>query len=223
MRNRWIRAGLVTWVLLFAVAACHHVASTPVAQTPPPSPPPAPVPPSSVVVLLPDPEGKASSITITNAAGAQVLNQPYEAVHVDRANAAPGAPFTMDRSNVRTSFGPLLDALPAPEVSFLLYFGGASDKLTPESQAELPAILKVVRERHSNDVTVIGHTDTTGSSQTNYQLGLRRAQAVSEILKGEGALAEDIFIESHGDGDLLVKTDRGVDEPRNRRVEIIVR
>jgi outer membrane protein OmpA-like peptidoglycan-associated protein len=69
---------------------------------------------------------------------------------------------------------------------------------------------------------VTGHTDTTADPQFNYQLGLRRAQGVADILKLRGVNESELFVSSHGDADLLVKTARGVAEAGNRRVEVIV-
>ena len=187
-------------------------------QAPPPVPP---QPKQNLVVLLPDPEGKIGSITISNSAGAQTLNQPYQAIRVERSNAAPGAPFAIDEAEVRRVFGSVLDALPAPERVFTLYFGEGSDVLAPEDQAELPAILNAIQERRST-TSVIGHTDTTANPQYNYQLGLRRAQGVAAILRARGIDSSALFVESHGDAALAVKTPRGVSERRNRRVEVIV-
>jgi outer membrane protein OmpA-like peptidoglycan-associated protein len=62
-----------------------------------------------------------------------------------------------------------------------------------------------------------------GDSQYNYELGMKRAQRVAGILLGQGVKESDLFVSSHGDSDLLVKTARGVAEARNRRVEVIVR
>ena len=78
--------------------------------------------------------------------------------------------------------------------------------LNADSTAMIPSILNAIRERHSTDITVTGHTDTTADAQFNYQLGLRRAERVVEILKGQGVNPSDIFSSSHGDSDLLVKT-----------------
>ena len=177
----------------------------------------------NLFVLLPEPEGNPSGITVTNAAGTQALNQPYEAVRVGRPNVAPSPPFTLDQTEVSRLFGAAIDILPAPEVQFMLYFEEAKDVLTAESEAQIPAILNAIRERHSTAITVTGHTDTTGDPQSNYQLGMKRAQRVAGMLQGQGVNASDLFVESHGESDLLVKTARGVSEARNRRVEVIVR
>jgi outer membrane protein OmpA-like peptidoglycan-associated protein len=183
------------------------------------------VPPmtQNVFVLLPEPEGKASGIVVKNAAGTQTLSQPYQAVRVGRPDVAPSAPVTLDRADVQRMFGPALEVLPAPDVRFTLYFDEGKDVLTAESEAQIPAILDAIRERHSTAISVTGHTDTVSYPTSNYELGMRRAQRVAEILQGQGVKASDLFVSSHGDRDLLVKTPRGVDEARNRRVEVIVR
>jgi outer membrane protein OmpA-like peptidoglycan-associated protein len=185
--------------------------------------PPGPPADQNVFVLLPEPQGQSNGIVVRNQGGAQDLNAPYQAVRVDRNDVAPSAPFTLDPAEVRRLFGAAIDVLPPPEIQFVLHFDEGRDVLNAESDAQIPAILNAIRERHSTSITVTGHTDTVADPQFNYQLGLRRAQRVVDILKSQGVNESDIFASSHGDADLLVKTDRGVAEPRNRRVEVIVR
>jgi outer membrane protein OmpA-like peptidoglycan-associated protein len=177
----------------------------------------------NLFVLLPEPEGSPSRIVVKNAAGSQELSQPYQTVRVERADLAPSPPFALDEAGVRQLFGAALDVLPAPEVQFVLYFDEGRDVLTADSEAKIPAILDAIRERHSTAITVTGHTDSTGDPQANYQLGMKRAQRVAGILLDHGVHTSDLFVSSHGESDLLVKTPRGVAEARNRRVEVIVR
>ncbi len=193
------------------------------AQAPPPPPPPPPPPKQSLVVLLPNPDGKAGGVVLTNSAGSETLSQPYQATRVERSDTAPSAPFTIDQAEVRRVFGAVLDALPAPEVVFMLHFAGDSDTLLPESLAQIPSILDTIRQRNSTSISVIGHTDTTSTPEYNSRLGLRRAQSVATILRVRGVNDANIFTESHGEADLAVRTGRGVAEPRNRRVEVTVR
>jgi outer membrane protein OmpA-like peptidoglycan-associated protein len=120
-------------------------------------------------------------------------------------------------------FGSALDVLPGPELAFTLHFDLGSDDLTAESRAQVPAILNAIRERHSTAITVTGHADTVDAPDVNYRVGLRRAQGVAGILVAAGVNDADLAVSSHGDADLLVKTERGVPEARNRRVEVIVR
>ena len=184
---------------------------------------PAPPANRNVVVLLPEPGGESSGIVVRNQAGTQDLTLPYQAVRVDRNDVAPSAPFVLDQAEVRRVFGSAIDVLPTPEVQFVLHFDEGRDVLNAESVAMIPAILNAIRERHSTAITVTGHTDTVPDPQGNYQLGLRRAQRVVDILKSQGVNESDIFASSHGDADLLIKTLPNVVEAQNRRVEVIVR
>ncbi len=124
---------------------------------------------------------------------------------------------------MRRLFGTALDALPSAEVHFTLYYDQAQDALNTEAQAQMPAILGAIQERHSTNITVIGHTDTTGTQTLNYGLGLRRAEGVATILRSQGVESSNLFVTSHGEADLAVQTARGVAERLNRRVEVIVR
>ncbi len=177
----------------------------------------------NIVVLLPQENEKAAGITVQNAGGSQTLTQPYQAVRVARLNTAPTKPFNLDPAEVRRIFGRTLDALPTPEVVFTLYFDEGRDVLNDRSVAQIPEILKTIRERRSTSVSITGHTDTTGTPEDNYQLGLRRAKSVADVLQADGLDLSRMFVESHGEADPLIKTARGVSEERNRRVEVIVR
>jgi len=186
------------------------------------APPPAAQPNPNVFALLPEPGETSGGIIVRNQAGARELSQPYQAVRVERNDVAPGVPFTLSDTDVGRLFGSAIEVLPSPEVQFVLHFDEGRDALNAESQAMMPAILNAIRERRSTIITVTGHTDTVATPQYNYTLGLRRAQGVAAILVKEGVDAAYLIVSSHGDADLLVKTDRGVPEARNRRVEVIV-
>jgi outer membrane protein OmpA-like peptidoglycan-associated protein len=69
----------------------------------------------------------------------------------------------------------------------------------------------------------VGHTDTVGSDQVNDALGQQRADTVRAALMRLGIPGDDIHAISRGKRSLSVPTADGVAEPRNRRVEIIVR
>ena len=221
MMINWHAWGLVALLLL--ASGCAQKPAPPPPAPPPPAPAPAPAPNPNVVVLLPDPAGKPSEVVLTNQAGTQTLSQPYDSVRWASNAEAPGAPSAMDPADVKRIFGATLEALPQPEVLFVLYFAGDSDVLLPESRAQVPAILNAIQERKSTSITVVGHTDTTATAEYNYQLGLRRARGVSAILRDAGVKDADLFVTSHGDGDPAVKTARNVAERLNRRVEVIVR
>lgn len=192
---------------------------------PRPAPAPAaqgPAPKQNLFLLLANGDAP-SRVTVTNAAGTVELTAPNTAVRVERADAAPGAPFAMDEAAIRKLFGETAAMLPPTERSFTLYFDEASDTLTEESRGRISEILKAIRERPSASVSIAGHTDRTGAASANYELGLKRANRLAEILTKEGLAPESLTVMSHGEGDPVVKTADDVAEPKNRRVEVIVR
>lgn len=195
-------------------------------HAPQPAPaPPAPPPPSTqnLIVLLPNQDGTVGKITVTNSGVTRELAEAYAGVRVDRSDTPPGTPFKVEQSEVNRIFGSALAVTPTAEVSFTLYFLSDSTTMDAQSQALVPEIFRAIQERHSTDIEVIGHTDTTGTSESNQVLGMKRAQAVAETLRSMGMDTTNLSVASHGDSDLLVQTPRGVPEPKNRRVEVIVR
>ena len=183
----------------------------------------APAPPApALVVLLPDADGKVGRVRVSNEFGAADLNAERQSVSAD-ANRRPGAVTTLALGDVERLFGGALDALPQAPQYFTLYFQFESDQLTEQSRALLPKILQAVKERAIPEVTVVGHTDTTGPAQKNIALGLKRAGMVRGILVKAGLPEGLIEVTSHGEADLLMRTPDGTAEAHNRRVEISVR
>jgi outer membrane protein OmpA-like peptidoglycan-associated protein len=174
------------------------------------------------VVLLEDPENPASAVNVTTKSGDVVLAKPLESTTV-RSNQPPSPPVKMDEAEVRREFGAVLADLPAAPLHFNLYFRTDTSELTDESRAILADVLSAAKARKVPEVTVIGHTDTTGSAANNYRLGLERAEAVRGLLRKAGLDASMIEVESHGEADPVRKTPDNTAEPRNRRVEITIR
>ena len=186
------------------------------------TPGPPPVPKQSMFLVIPDPEGKVGQITVTNRTGTQVLDQPRQASTVQSADVAPSPPSTLEETEIKRIFGEALAAQPAAPARFILYFKDDSEELTPDSELLLREVFRTARDRGALDISVIGHTDTIGTREYNYQLSLRRARKVADLLAKQGVDRNILDIESHGEDNLLVKTGDQVREPRNRRVEITV-
>jgi outer membrane protein OmpA-like peptidoglycan-associated protein len=177
----------------------------------------------STVVLLPDSgDGAVGRAVVSNSVGATELVAARESTTIN-PNQAPAPVTVISETDVTRLYGDVLSTLPSAPQIFLLYFRFESEELTDESRALLPQILQAARNHPFPDVAVVGHTDTTGTNEINYELGLRRANAIRGRLVEAGIDASLIEVSSHGESDLLVKTADGVAEPRNRRVEITVR
>lgn len=124
---------------------------------------------------------------------------------------------------MRRIFAGAFSAMPLAPAKYVLYFDQNTTSLIPESNALLPGIIEAINSRQPAELSVIGHTDSVGPPEGNYQLGLQRAVVVTNLLKSLGATPAIIETGSHGEGNPLVPTGDETPEPRNRRVEVIVR
>jgi peptidoglycan-associated lipoprotein len=176
----------------------------------------------TLVVLLPDSDGSVGRANVSNPFGSAALAAARDTTQAT-ANRPPGPVSTLSDEEVNRIFGEALSALPPAPKHFILYFKFESDDLTDESRALVPEILKAVKARPTPDIVVIGHTDTMGTLRANFELGLKRATRVRNLLTEAGLDASTIDVKSLGQADLLIKTPNKTPEPRNRRVEIAVR
>ena len=74
----------------------------------------------------------------------------------------------------------------------------------------------------SATVTIIGHTDSTGSDAVNNPLSLNRAASVRDYLSTRGVSTSRVNIEGRGSREPLVANDTNANKAKNRRVEIFV-
>ena len=178
----------------------------------------------SYVVLLRDPDGNAGKVIVQTPQGEQVLTEVFKGAALDGKRE----PFFVMQDQLQRDFGAALAATaPLPDLSQKpMRFGGGTN-LTNESASDLEntvrAIVASVRAGRSLDISVIGHTDTTGTPAQNSEIALKRAQFVAGRLRDLGLLPP-IRIKpiSHGQFNQKVKTGDKVDERANRRVEVIL-
>ena len=129
----------------------------------------------------------------------------------------------MDKDKINAIFAEALAIQPTAPIHFLLYFENDMATLNTSSLSILPEIVETIINRNSVDISIIGHTDTTGDKNYNLKLSTRRAEAVSRLLIERGIKSEYLEISSHGKENPLIRTEDNVSEFRNRRVEIVVR
>ncbi len=182
-----------------------------------------PEPPSDLVVLVADPETGTVGAATVSAAGTAVALEGAGMATTIAAGQVPSSPAALPPAEIQRLFGDVLAALPPPARRYLLYFDSGSDTLTPESKTLVAEILATVQARARPDVSVVGHTDTTGAAAANVTLGLRRAGLVRELLIAAGLEAALVEVSSHGESNPVVPTADNIAEARNRRVEVTVR
>lgn len=179
--------------------------------------------PKASFYLVPDPEGHVGEATVTNQAGSVTLNRANAAVAVRAHDKAPPPAREADPQEIQAKFGEALTLMPPPPKSFMVYFDTGSSNLDKASRGVVDLVLAESKKRDSRDISVNGHTDRLGDSAFNMQLSLERAQRVRALLLEKGVREEYIFIEYYGECKPIVPTADHVSEPKNRRVEIVVR
>lgn len=177
-------------------------------------------PHKTTVVLVPDEDGTVGRVMIATERDKLLLTQPKTFVQVSHRISSVKE---MNEETINRLFGPALERKIPQPLSFLLYFQTDSSIPLSTSLELLPKIVQAIKQWPNPQVRVIGHTDTMGDKAYNDLLSLERAEAVYNLLAAEGISRDIMNVYSHGENDPLVPTAPNVYEPRNRRVEILVR
>lgn len=102
---------------------------------------------------------------------------------------------------------------------FTIFFDFDSTAITPVAKRVLDAAAQQW-DANPGEVTVVGHTDSSGPASYNQKLSERRAQTALSELSKRGVKSDEVKTDAVGENDLLIPTPDGVREPRNRRVTI---
>ena len=176
--------------------------------------------PKETVVLLPSPSGQDTAVTVTQGTRQVVLAQPYAGARLSRSSAEA---FPSNAQEVQVRYGSALAAQPLPPARFTLFFVEGKDEFTDESKLIVDSVFAEIAKRPIPDVIVIGHTDSVGNDAANDVLSRQRAEVVRAAFAARGLAADKVVTVGRGKRELAVPTGDGVAEPRNRRVEILVR
>lgn len=178
----------------------------------------------SVIVLLPDLAGRVGALEVSGTEGeSRVLDQAYQAVRLFDPSMGLEYPSFMSRDEVQRLFAAVLRAVPGLPGRYTLHFSSGSAKLNSQARSLVREALAIIHHKGRADIAIIGHTDRTGSEDANRKLSLARADAVRRLLIAEGIPEDAISVSWHGENEPVVPTRDGVSEPRNRRVELVVR
>lgn len=107
------------------------------------------------------------------------------------------------------------------EISGVQFATGAAT-LNPEAREALARFSGIVGTYPELRFKIEGHTDTTGSVETNRELSLQRAITVRDYLVGQGADASTIEVEGLGPDQPVADNATAEGRARNRRVEIVL-
>lgn len=174
-------------------------------------------------VILAESDKEQNAIVVKTEKGEVLIDKPNLSVSINSKDEKPKIGKEYSKEEISSSFGEIIKAMPKKPVSILLYFKHGSSDLTEESKEKLNDIPKLVEDRFPCDVNIIGHADRSGSDEVNIKVSLKRAEKIKSWFDEKKLKISKISVESYGENDPLVKTADGVAEPKNRRVEVMIR
>lgn len=104
-----------------------------------------------------------------------------------------------------------------------ILFATGSSTLSASSRSDLAKLAANLQRYPDTTITVIGHTDNTGSAGTNFDLSNRRAGAVSGVLVSNGVAGSRITSIGRGEDAPVASNLTPEGRAQNRRVEVIIR
>jgi outer membrane protein OmpA-like peptidoglycan-associated protein len=107
-----------------------------------------------------------------------------------------------------------------PAATFTAHFALGSARLDRTAMGVLRQAIEAAYKGRQSRITVVGHTDTSGTEALNKALSLNRAKAVKAALVRMGARPAAVQISGVGESDLAVETPDGVPNAQNRRAVV---
>jgi outer membrane protein OmpA-like peptidoglycan-associated protein len=99
-------------------------------------------------------------------------------------------------------------------------FASSQANISPSFYPTLDAITKVMNQYEKTLLNIVGHTDSTGSSELNQRLSEQRANGVKNYLLGQNVLAARLQTQGMGASQPVATNGTEQGRAQNRRVEI---
>ena len=176
----------------------------------------------TTLILLPDESGNVGAITVRTQGDIRVIDKAFHSVIAREGTSSLSKTQPLSEAQVNQEYADLLKAQPTNPFSFILYFVTGSSDLVKDSLAIIPKVIDRIKAQMPTEISIIGHTDTTGYYSLNDKLSLKRARTIEKILKDSMPSLHEVNVFFFGSKNLLVPTPPNIHEPRNRRVEILV-
>lgn len=101
-------------------------------------------------------------------------------------------------------------------------FDTAQAQLKPQFYPTLNSVALVFQEYKQTLINVVGHTDSDGDANYNYDLSRRRAAAVAQYLSAQELNPNRFSVEGRGASDPIASNATASGKAQNRRVEITI-
>ena len=163
---------------------------------------------------------EGDTLTLTGTAPTEEVKAAVEAA------ARAGWPNVTIVTNITIAGAPVscdnLQATVDADLAVPLKFETGSDKLSADGVAQLSNVVPDLKACPDAKLTVVGHTDNTGTDAINAPLSEARAKSVSAYLVSQGIAADAITSKGEGSSNPVASNDTEAGRAQNRRTEITV-
>jgi outer membrane protein OmpA-like peptidoglycan-associated protein len=188
---------------------------------------------STVDVSFVGRDGTVRARTAADADRALAIVRAQEGVRVADAIVAPAqssspAPSPSPSPSPSASPSPSPTPSTPPEVQTQLTelpritFENGSATLTPQGRAVVENVAAILKTHPTARVRIEGHTDSTGTPESNLLLSQARAETVRATLASLGIAADRMTTAGFGATQPLVPDDSPANQAINRRVQFVV-
>jgi outer membrane protein OmpA-like peptidoglycan-associated protein len=103
-----------------------------------------------------------------------------------------------------------------------VFFSIGKADIAPGAQRSVDKLAALLQKYPNRNVLIEGHTDSTGSEQTNLELSQKRADAVKDLLVAKGISPDRIGTKGYGLQYPVAPNDTPSGRQQNRRVEVVI-
>ena len=103
-----------------------------------------------------------------------------------------------------------------------IFFVRSQPELLPQSYRELDQLVAILKQHSTLEIELGGHTDNLGQASLNFDLSLKRVDAVKEYLISRGIGSGRLHTKGYGDTQPIARNDHEFNRRQNRRVEFTI-
>ena len=174
---------------------------------------------AAFIALLPNGK-KHNAIVVENEMGSVEVDKAYTFVKMGSQDEEPSEPEAISKAKLDKMFPFIAKNIYKKATHYTLYFSNTN--LKASSQRKIKRMYQDIQKRKNPIVKIVGYTDSMGSAKKNLLLGKKRAQKIKKLIDDKGLKYLQITLESMGEKNQKIKTKDEVNEPRNRRAEILI-
>lgn len=159
---------------------------------------------------------KNTNLTLIEDRNDEIFRTLYNSAYIclDEVIISPKSTFDkIEKKNILTN----------SDKEYRFHFLSGSAEIEKKDLAELNKLVNILKSKPSLKISIEGHTDSTGSKESNRILSQKRAESLMNYLLKNGIPKERMSIKGYGDEKSISENTTANGKAQNRRVEIKIK